>query len=318
MPAARTSKKKMSANAIAKTTRPPASHPPLATLPTRLSASSLACYQLCPAQYRFGRVDHLPEQTSGHQLWAGSLTHAAVQFAYALPYQSKHWRTQWRLRPPGQLGEPPQVLALFDALWQNDPGLLPLFDEASQAAYDLLAATLQRPPEREFGQGYSSGLGRRLAGSQDWHQHFRLALVDLLAKLPPHPALAIEAEINVEIGGVPFIGFVDLLLTTADGTWVVDLKTGAKRPSRSALAEHQQFAIYRAALQPAAVMYWYFWENELIEVPLVAGSDERLANAAQTAWSAINARRFEPRYGSHCHWCSFRNHCQRLHGQIPA
>lgn len=208
------------------------------TSPKRFSVSAIRDFQRCSFYYKLARVDKVPEERTTHHRWAGSVVHAAFQLAYAQPLagavsSSGRVKTDWNVDNAGTIDD---SLELFDMLWsgqrtEDDPLVGP---NRAQRAYDVMVSDpqMQPPPLSHFAKGNTKALGKgqRLSGrelKEAWGEHFRKMLLGSLEQGLAYPVKEVEREVHYHLGGVPMIGYIDLVLEDPLGGEVyVDLKSG--------------------------------------------------------------------------------------------
>jgi hypothetical protein len=190
--------------------------------------------------------------------------------------------------------------------------MLPLFSRA-QHHYQVLAPELEPPPASEFMPGWSDVLNCRVHTPQDWLVHYRSALLMVMDAPLPGKVLGLEQSFRLELGGVPYIGYLDFVLEHDGVLTVVDLKTGQRRPTPEDLKNDLQFALYYAATDAKQLWYWYFWNNELLPVPRNDDYIAKITTNGQDMWAMMQANSYPAQRGGHCRWCAVKNHCQKLY-----
>ena len=127
-----------------------------------------------------------------------------------------------------------------------------------------------------------------------------------------------ELRVEVELGGVPFLGFIDRLEVEDDGLVVSDYKSGRPPPQRFEQRSLEQVLLYAAAVSqshfgvPARVRLLYLGSKIISEEV----TEERLEGVTQRlrdTWDAIASSRqrsdFPAKVGKLCGWCIYAEHC---------
>ena len=130
--------------------------------------------------------------------------------------------------------------------------------------------------------------------------------------------VATETEVSVEIGGVPFVGYIDRVETGPDGLVVSDYKSGRAPGRRFAEARLEQVLLYAAALAeihgtpPVRARLMYLGQR----IDETAVTAERIAEVTRRlveTWRELQERSaaddFPPQPGPLCGWCAYVQHC---------
>jgi DNA helicase II / ATP-dependent DNA helicase PcrA len=259
-----------------------------APLPGYESHSSISTYRACPLRYGFRYVERRPGEVSPAQFAFGSAVHKAFEaFGFA----------RIRARVDGTLEPGPEVLqgALDRKLGSS--GLTDAeIEEARRRAIPVLArshleieARTQADP---VGVEIGFGVGVELAG---------------------------------DAGGLRFVGYVDRVDRTPDGsTQIIDYKTGRTRSQADVDADAQltayAFGWARGGLRdpasgvtllPASRLGLYFAESG--ELLWTTRTDEQLAafeSGLVETVGRIHEREFAARPAPwRCRWCEYRREC---------
>ncbi len=127
-----------------------------------------------------------------------------------------------------------------------------------------------------------------------------------------------ETEVSVEIGGVPFIGYIDRVEGTADGVVISDYKSG-RAPGRKFSEDRlEQVLLYAAALAelqgalPARARLMYLGQR-IDETQVTAENLQEVTQRLADTWDELLQRsesgEFPPEPGPLCGWCAFVRHC---------
>lgn len=130
--------------------------------------------------------------------------------------------------------------------------------------------------------------------------------------------VATETEVSVQIGGVPFVGYIDRVEEGADGLVVSDYKSGRAPGRKFAESRLEQVLLYAAALTeihgtlPARARLMYLGQRiDEIEVTAenIAEVTQRLADTWEDLLRRTETGEFPPEPGPLCGWCAFVRHC---------
>ena len=268
----------------------------------RLSVSAVRAYHNCPAQYYYSRVLKLPAPTSPYAVF-GTITHLSFYHAYAFPKRTEDG-VVWE--PTGEFS-PKLALEVFDLLTGRDSDHTPLDDHQ-----ELLFSMVEPLDTLTFPKGRT----KAMEGREGWTAHYRTMLEKAFEKpLDARRVLAVEKRVEYRMGGVDFLGYVDMLYTSDKGLTIIDLKTEYNKPSKQ-LYFNDQVARYYWAI-PEAKTFWYYHlrSGTVFEVPRNDALIEALHNLdAQVAdilsrEDLPNHIRFPKRFGEHCIYCPYRKEC---------
>ena len=265
-----------------------------APLPAYESHSSISMYRGCPLRYGFRYVERRPGEVSPGQFAFGSAVHKAFE-AFGL--------ARIRARAEGTPEPGPEVLqTALDAKLARSGLTLDEVEDARRRAVPVLsrflaleAATAAEPVAVELGFGVN---------------------------------VALPAAGSAEAGAVRFVGYVDRVDRSTDGsTEIVDYKTGRARSQADVDADTQltayAFGCARGGLRdpasgetlpPASRLGIYFAESGALA--WTTRTDEQLA-AFETGLvetvGRIHAREFEARPAPwRCRWCEYRRECPEV------
>jgi len=129
--------------------------------------------------------------------------------------------------------------------------------------------------------------------------------------------LAVEKEFRIEIGGFPFLGFIDRVDRFGDEVRIVDYKSNRMMFTDADLESDLQLSLYGIA----AKIMWPWAKRVTYSLEMlrhhkrvdVERTDEQLAKAE--AYLVVLAKRasekleFRPKINQFCSWCSYRSSC---------
>lgn len=127
-----------------------------------------------------------------------------------------------------------------------------------------------------------------------------------------------ETEVSVEIGGVPFIGYIDRVEGTSDGVVISDYKSGRAPGRKFSKDRLEQVLLYAAALAelqgalPARARLMYLGQR-IDETQVTAENLRDVTQRLADTWDELLQRtetgEFPPEPGPLCGWCAFVRHC---------
>ena len=127
-----------------------------------------------------------------------------------------------------------------------------------------------------------------------------------------------EAEVSVEIGGVPFIGYIDRIEVSSDGLVISDYKSGRAPGRKFSRDRLEQVLLYAAALSelhgklPARARLLYLGQR-IDETEVTAENIAEVTQRLADTWDELLRRtetgEFPPEPGPLCGWCAFVRHC---------
>ena len=130
--------------------------------------------------------------------------------------------------------------------------------------------------------------------------------------------VATETKVATEIGGVPFIGYIDRVEADSGGLVVSDYKSGRAPGRKFAEGRLEQVLLYAAALAEihgtapvrARLMYLGQRIDEVEVTPdALAEVTRRLSETWEELQGCAATGDFPPRPGPLCGWCAFVSHC---------
>ena len=134
--------------------------------------------------------------------------------------------------------------------------------------------------------------------------------------------VGVEHELDTELRGLPFGGYVDLISEVDVGRRVTDYKTGAPKPRYWWGYWRQQY-LYAAALGDVAeVELLYLTRPRSVRRPVYPAAMARalaeLEQAHEERAAMAEASAYEARPGPLCSWCDFRVACPAQRKDAPA
>ena len=130
--------------------------------------------------------------------------------------------------------------------------------------------------------------------------------------------VATETEVSTEIGGVPFVGYIDRVEASADGLVVSDYKSGRAPGRKFSEARLEQVLLYAAALAeihgtpPVRARLMYLGQR-IDETTVTPEAIAEVAQRLAETWEELQERSatgdFPPQPGPLCGWCAFVRHC---------
>ena len=127
-----------------------------------------------------------------------------------------------------------------------------------------------------------------------------------------------ETEVSVEIGGVPFIGYIDRVEVSPDGVVISDYKSGRAPGRKFSKDRLEQVLLYAAALAelqgalPARARLLYLGQR-IDETQVTAENVREVTQRLADTWEELLQRsetgEFPPEPGPLCGWCAFVRRC---------
>ncbi len=246
----------------------------------KFSPSKLDCYKNCPRRYQYRYVDRISRARKTGATVLGTSVHTAFEFLYE--------RLQAGARPSIE-----EVLAEGRAAFARD------WDET---------VTHQGAASREDWERLVEDCVRRY-----WDSH---------APFDRDRTIAVEARVGfpIEAEGREYRieGFVDRLAAAGDGDFEIhDYKTAKSLPAQAHLDEDWQLALYEIAVRtqwPSArsvALVWHYVRHG--QTLRSSRTPEQLAGLkAEVAALISEIKRdhaFEPKPGTLCDWCEYRDLC---------
>ena len=254
------------------------------TRPSRLSPSSIATWEKCPQQFKYSRLDKLPEPPTEATL-IGTIAHEVLEFLFK---EEPGDRTQGKAR---QIS-----LALWDEKY----------------SVEVLELELDERQLHEF-------RWKTWWAIQALWQIEDPATVGLLpADLDVTHGL--EASMQVDLAGVPVLGIIDRWQYEADGTIaIIDYKSGKQPSPRYEGEKKQQLTIYKMLVEatlPAEVSkteLYYLKTGTSWRYDPTPDDVARTGALLTRVWSEIAegcaTGTFETRKQTLCDWCTWKPIC---------
>jgi ATP-dependent DNA helicase UvrD/PcrA len=135
----------------------------------------------------------------------------------------------------------------------------------------------------------------------------------------PNTPIAVEQRFTIEIGGIPFNGFIDRIEKTPDGEFeVVDFKTGSVYENNKSIKENPQMNIYALGTQkiygklPKRASLFYLKHDKIVSNEIEKENVERTRKVIEENVKAILNEEFKatPSYQV-CRNCGFWNICDQ-------
>jgi putative RecB family exonuclease len=254
-------------------------------LPRSLSPSKVTSFCSCPLAFKFSVIDRIPEPPSPAMV-KGTLVHRALE------------RLFWHHDQGGR--SEAVALTELDFAW-----------EEIQPDPEFVSLCLPEPEAKEFLDDASELVSR----------YFELENPDAVR------TVGVELMLETELNGMVLRGIIDRLDVDDSGELVVvDYKTG-RAPSEA--REHGRLgAVHTYALlceqvlgrRPSRVRLLYLRDRLAIEAVPSAQSTRGTGIRATAVWTAIeracDSEDFRPNPSGLCRFCSFRNLCPAVGGDI--
>jgi superfamily I DNA/RNA helicase/CRISPR/Cas system-associated exonuclease Cas4 (RecB family) len=158
--------------------------------------------------------------------------------------------------------------------------------------------------------------------SEAWHARAVTTLHFLYGNWPTDslPAIALEHDVELEMGGVAWRGRVDRVEGDGRSVRIVDYKTSRSPASLEEAAESIQLGFYAMALadnpvggsEPTSAQFWYPAKTDTKAVTtrdLDLGRLGEVASKLESAAAGIVSEDWVPRPGPHCQRCRVRSIC---------
>ncbi|HEU5112845.1 MAG TPA: PD-(D/E)XK nuclease family protein, partial [Acidimicrobiia bacterium] len=153
---------------------------------------------------------------------------------------------------------------------------------------------------------------------QAWLAHARDTILRLYGQWPSDGVpVELEKQVQTEIGGVEWIGYIDRLERGPDGLRVVDYKTSKSPPTIPEAKESVQLGFYASAVaqeagEPVVAAEMWFPRKDAKSVTTRSFDMDLLPDVMvrmEEVTTAILDERWEPRVNSRCNKCAFRLSC---------
>jgi len=138
------------------------------------------------------------------------------------------------------------------------------------------------------------------------------------------PALAVEKQLQFDVEGVPFVGYVDRIDRTGDDRLrIVDYKTGGdldldRVRGSTQLTLYQLGAEAKFGREVDTLTLYHVPTQTPFEAERHGEEQvERVREKVRTVARGIENEEFEPNPGSHCEWCDFQPYCPAFADRYP-
>jgi CRISPR/Cas system-associated exonuclease Cas4 (RecB family) len=275
------------------------------------SHSQLADYLHCSHAFYLKRLRKVSEQPS---VWlpGGKAFHSATE---------AHDRASWEIRENGgdlsDIHDPEPFVELFDQHFEE--GLAELREqEPDESKWRTAGRATKEKPNGEDVAWWRDAGRVFTANYVNWRTTVENRLV--IATVAEGPG--VEIQVARPIGGVNFVGYIDLVLIDLDtGTWFVcDKKTGSRAPvSPMQLAVYSEQLERETGRQVSWGCYYDARKAYLTEpIDLSGFTQRKLARVYENLDRGIQEGIFLPRIDSHCKSCGVRRACVYQNGVEPS
>jgi len=247
------------------------------------SHSRLTTFEQCPLKYKYQYIEGITTEVENIEAFMGNIVHRCLQKLYADLLHSR-------------LDSLPELLARYHRQWE-------------QSWHDKIRIVKQEYSAENY----------RQTGEKCIKNYYKQ-----YAPFDGEKTLALELKVATDLGdyrSYKFIGFIDRLAQSADGTFEIrDYKTSGTLPTQSQIDADRQLALY----QLAADKDWNFnervkliWHYLLFNKELHSKrSPEELQQLQQETIEQIqrieSCRLFPPQESSLCNWCEYISLCPRM------
>jgi superfamily I DNA/RNA helicase/RecB family exonuclease len=152
-----------------------------------------------------------------------------------------------------------------------------------------------------------------------WLKHAREAITKLYENWPTPDGIPVDVEhrVEMEVGDIQWLGYIDRLERTSKGLRVVDYKTTKSPPSIAEAEESIQLGFYAAAVtaemgEPVVQAEMWFPRTGTKKVTVRRLEMRRgpyLQQALEDVTRSIRSEMWEPRVSDRCNRCDFRLSC---------
>lgn len=161
-------------------------------------------------------------------------------------------------------------------------------------------------------------------GGGPWSSAWKQRAVDTLNHLyqywpaSSNPALALERDVEMSLGGLSWRGRIDLIETDGDALRIIDYKSSRTLPTKNEVAESLQLGFYALAAEAElaadveAAEFWYPARSDRKSLAAFSLDLERLPEVAvrlEAAAQGIVTENWAPKPGPQCDRCRVRNLC---------
>ena len=133
----------------------------------------------------------------------------------------------------------------------------------------------------------------------------------------PNTPIDVEKKFKIEIGNIPFIGYIDRVEITPDGEYeVVDFKTGYDYENKSSIKKDYQMNIYALGVEhvygklPKKASLFYLKHKKLVPYEIDKEQVNEIKSLIEENVNSILSEEFEPTPGYQvCKWCDYQPIC---------
>lgn len=159
------------------------------------------------------------------------------------------------------------------------------------------------------------------AYDQAWYRRAATLLVGMYADWPGRQGtpVAVEAPLDMELGGVQWVGRADRIDRVDAGLRIVDYKTSKSPPTLKEAARSLQLGYYLLAAaaspemtahgRPVAAELWYPLAERRKIFPFEMENLDEVRQTLEEVATGILEEDWTPRVGAHCERCQFRDVC---------
>lgn len=274
------------------------------------SVSRLLTYLKCPYAYFLKYKERVSVPTPWYYLF-GRVIHKAIEICHkGNPHQSFEPGPERQLffQSPEKLG------GFWLGLWKR---------ETKKAIQDT-GVLWKYPGQYQTLKGYGWAL---LAGTKD--RRYRGYYHSITQ--PPFPIKVLEVEFRIKetLWGFPFVGIIDQLWETEEGTTIVDITTSRSRRTKllqitayqallKQLSRKNSSAKQRFGVTPAQYLVWSLAGEKL--TPVRPHKPEELKETLRHVANGVQFGKFPRTHQDYtCSACEYRKICNKVAGKsIPA
>ena len=133
----------------------------------------------------------------------------------------------------------------------------------------------------------------------------------------PNTPIDVEKKFKINIGNIPFIGYIDRVEITPDGEYeVIDFKTGYDYENKSSIKKDYQMNIYALGVEhvygklPKKASLFYLKHKKLVPYEIDKNQVDEIKSLIEENVNFILSEEFEPTPGYQvCKWCDYQPIC---------